>query len=150
MAAYDRAALETQLAIDEGVRLKPYRDTKGRLTIGIGRNLDDVGLSRGEAIVLLDADISRAEHLLDANAPWWRGLDAVRQAVLMNMCFNMGWGDGLHGLSGFHNMLGALERGDYAAASRAMQSSGWAAQVAGRALRLARMMESGALPGAGA
>ena len=38
-----------QLKLDEGVKLKPYRDTAGKLTIGVGRNLDDAGISPTEA-----------------------------------------------------------------------------------------------------
>ena len=41
--------IEEQLILHEGLRLKPYRDTVGKLTIGVGRNLDDVGITRAEA-----------------------------------------------------------------------------------------------------
>ena len=51
------ADLRDQLIIDEGLRLRPYRDSVGKLTIGVGRNLDDVGISNDEAMVLLDHDI---------------------------------------------------------------------------------------------
>lgn len=53
------------LKLDEGLRLKPYRDTVGKLTIGIGRNLDDVGISEAEAEYLLSNDLDRTISDLD-------------------------------------------------------------------------------------
>src|SRR4051812_27390106 len=40
----NRDALVNQLIIDEGLKLSPYTDTVGKLTIGVGRNLTDVGI----------------------------------------------------------------------------------------------------------
>ncbi len=42
--------LRQMLIRHEGLRRKPYRDTVGKLTIGAGRNLDDVGITREEAL----------------------------------------------------------------------------------------------------
>ena len=56
----DLDALRSELRRDEGVRLKPYRDTVGKITIGVGRNLTDVGITPDEADVLLDHDIAAA------------------------------------------------------------------------------------------
>lgn len=144
MATYDRAALEAQLIIDEGLRLKVYRDSMGIETIGVGRNLVAVGVSRPEAMFLLGNDIAAAELALDRNAPWWRSLDAVRQAVMVNMCFNMGW----QKLSGFRNFLAAAQAGDNGRASQAMLASLWAGQVGARATRLAAQMAGSAIIGA--
>ena len=41
----DTGRLTSALRRDEGCVLNPYRCTAGKLTIGIGRNLDDVGIS---------------------------------------------------------------------------------------------------------
>ncbi len=86
--AYDKIALAARLVREEGLRLKPYRDEVGKLTIGIGRNLEDVGISDSEANFMLGSDISRTEAGLDASLPWWRKLDDVRQSVMMDMAFN--------------------------------------------------------------
>jgi lysozyme len=51
------SSLIEQLRRDEGCVLKPYRDQVGKLTIGVGRNLDDVGISSDEAEYLLANDI---------------------------------------------------------------------------------------------
>lgn len=131
--------LREQLIRDEGVRLRPYRDDVGKLTIGIGRNLDDVGLSLTEAEYLLDNDIVRAAAAVLAHLPWTHSLDEVRRAALTNMAFNMGIG----GLLGFKRALKALEEGRWEAAAQEMMDSKWARQVGIRAERLARQVLTG-------
>jgi len=125
--------LTADLIQDEGRRLKPYRDSVGKLTIGVGRNLDDVGISDTECWTMLTNDIARVSATLDAKLPWWRQLDDDRQNVLANMTFNMGIG----GLLGFAHFLVALKAGDYEEASKQMLDSEWARQVGDRAIRLA-------------
>ena len=137
--AVSRDRLIRHLERDEGIRLKPYTDTVGKLTIGIGRNLTDVGISQGEARALLENDLDRVETDLDRSLPWWRGLDAVRQEVLANMTFNLG----INGLLGFKNTLAAVKAGLWANAARGMRASKWARQVGARAERLASAMETG-------
>lgn len=134
-----RADLLALLEQDEGLRLKPYRDTVGKLTIGIGRNLDDVGVTTEEARYLLENDVGRAESDLDRNIPWWRQLSEKRQHVLVSLVFNMGWGR----LSAFVKFLAALKRNDWAGAAHEMRDSRWFLQVKGRGERLAAMMEQG-------
>jgi lysozyme len=138
---YSRDTLLAELERDEGLRLKPYRDTATppRLTIGIGRNLDDVGLSAAEARALCANDIDRAESALSTVVPYWRGLTENRQRVLLNMVFNMGPGK----LSKFAKMLKAIEDGDYDRAATEMRTSLWAEQVKDRAKRLADLMAHG-------
>jgi lysozyme len=134
----DQALLD-QLVAHEGLRLKPYRDTVGKLTIGVGRNLDDVGISKGEALGLLSNDVERVMEQLDQAIPWWAKLDGVRRAVLIDMGFNMGLG----GLLGFKQTLSAVQSGDYQGAADGLLASKWATQVGQRAQDLARMMRTG-------
>lgn len=133
--------LRAELKRDEGVRLKPYRDLAGKLTIGTGRNLEDVGICLDENDVLLDNDLRRVIADLDAQLPWWKQLDPVRQRVLANMCFNLG----LPRLLGFKNTLRLIQTGQYDPAATAMLHSLWAKQVQQRAVRLAHMMRSGSV-----
>ena len=49
-----------RLIEEEGMKLKPYRCPAGKLTIGVGRNLEDKGLSNEEALFLLQNDIIEA------------------------------------------------------------------------------------------
>jgi len=124
--------LKQQLIRDEGLRFKPYKDTVGKLTIGVGRNLDDVGISQAEAEFLLEADIKRAVADLDRMLPWWKTLSEERQNALANMTFNMG----IATILTFTTTLGLLQRGEYEKAAANLAMSKWARQVGPRATRI--------------
>jgi lysozyme len=138
----DRAAMTRQLRLHEGERLMPYRCTAGKLTIGVGRNLEDRGITREESAYLLANDIAAEERELLRALPWVAELDEVRQRVLLDMSFNLG----LVGLLGFKRTLATIQAGDYQAASTMMLDSKWAGQVGQRAERLSRMMATGKTP----
>jgi len=125
----------------EGVRLKVYTCPAGKLTIGVGRNLEDAGISEGEAMHMLHSDIASARRKLEANI-WYTQLNSNRQAVIINMVINMGYKRFL----GFKHMILALAKQDYKKASEEMLNSKWAAQVKGRATELAEMMLKGVSP----
>jgi len=126
----------------EGLRLKPYTDTTGHLTIGYGRNLQARGISVEEAEYLLQTDMRLTYTALQARIPWITQLSDVRQAVLVDMAFNLG----MAGLLQFRKTLRLIQAGDYADAGAAMLNSRWAAQVKGRATRLAHMMSTNKWP----
>lgn len=128
-----------QLVHHEGLRLKPYRCSAGKLTIGVGRNLEDVGLTEEEALLLLGNDISRVITELDQNIPAFSSLDEIRKRVLVDMGFNLG----INRLMKFRRMLAALETGDWSQTAVEMMDSRWARQVGSRAERLKLMMETG-------
>ncbi len=132
-------AMKRELIRDEGLRLKPYHCTAGKLTIGVGRNLEANGITELEAEMLLAFDIERFGAQLDRAIPWWRGLDDVRQRVLLNMAFNLGTAK----LMEFTNTLGNIRAGRWEAAAEGMLKSKWAGQVGARAVRLAKMMKTG-------
>jgi lysozyme len=142
----DYTQLTAELARDEGVRLKPYRCMAGKLTIGIGRNLDDVGVSAREAEAMLRADIARTEEELDKLMPWWRQLDEVRQRVVLNMAFNMGAAEVSH----WRNWHALLQAQQWGAAADSMLQTLWARQVGPRATRLAAMVRTGITTGVNA
>ena len=133
------SCLEDQLRRDEGWRSKAYKDSVGKLTIGYGRNLDDVGISPDEGALMLQNDIQNATARLETAFPWTLGLDDVRRGALLNMTFNMGVG----GLAQFKDFLAKMQAGDWQGASVAMLDSKWADQVGARAQRLAIQVESG-------
>jgi lysozyme len=118
-------------------------------TIGYGHTGPEVvqGLvwSTTQCNIALDADIAHACGLLDSHIPWWRELDDVRQDVLANMVFNMGWSNpaGTHGLATFHHTLQAIQDHDWTVAAAGMLASGWARQVGRRARRLSDQMLTG-------
>ena len=123
--------LRDKLKQHEALRLKPYRDTVGKLTIGYGRNLDDVGISREEAAVMLDNDIESAVATARRIIPDFDGLSQVRQEVVVNMAFNL-----QNKLRGFRKFLQALERKDFDWAAEEMADSLWHRQVKSRAEEL--------------
>lgn len=129
--------LKAQLVRHEGLRLKPYQDSVGKLTIGVGRNLDDVGITDAEAMTLLENDITGLMVDLDRELTWWRNMSETRQLVLADLAFNLG----LPRLKGFRNALQAMQEARWDDASREMLGSTWARQVGPRALRLAKMMK---------
>jgi len=127
-----------QLRRDEGVRFKPYTDTVGRLTVGVGRNLTDVGLSDDEVDYLLANDVKRAQEGL-AQFAWYAGLDPVRQGACTNLAFNLG----IAGLLHFPHFIAAMAHGDWTAAAGELADSLWAKQVGVRAVRLEQQIVTG-------
>ncbi|MEC9346044.1 MAG: lysozyme [Pseudomonadota bacterium] len=133
-----RPDLAAMLIRHEGLRLKPYRCPAGKLTIGCGRNLEDVGISRDEAMDLLCNDIAIHQAEME-RFPWFAGLSGQRKNALIDMHFNLGD----PAFRGFKRMIAALAAGDYNAAADEMLASAWARQVGARATELADMMRRG-------
>jgi lysozyme len=127
-----------QLKRDEGLRLKPYQDTVGKLTIGYGRNLVDKGISEEEAEMLLIDDVLYLRNRL-TRYPWFLVLNEPRQEVIINMAYNLG----MTGLLGFKRMIAALNAHNYSLAADEMLDSRWARQVGRRADELALQMRTG-------
>ena len=137
----DLHKMRWQLTIHEGIRIKPYLDSVGKLTIGVGRNLDDTELSDDEVELMLNNDIERAAKNAERFS-WWRELDSVRQMVVVDMLFNLG----LAGFAKFRKTISFIGAGDYSKAAEEMLDSKWASQVGSRAARLAKMMRTGDWP----
>jgi len=127
-----------QLKQHEGLELKPYRCTSGKLTIGYGRNLEAKGISKGEAEAMLFSDIAEVEDKL-VRAGFLSGLNDARKAVLINMAFQLGF----KGLSKFRNMLAAVQSEQYDLAASEMLDSLWAKQTPNRAKELSEQMLTG-------
>lgn len=132
--------LRAQLVRHEGLRLSPYRCSAGKLTIGVGHNLDAVPITERAAIAILDDDLADVFAQLDKHLPWWRDLDENRRLVLADMAFNLG----VPGLMKFKNTLAAIRAGRYEMAATNMLESLWAKQVGKRAITLAKMMRGDA------
>jgi len=136
-----KETVREQLKRMEGVTRFAYIDTKGKTSVGVGRNLTDKGISGTEIELLLTNDITDAEddarRLLSDSG--FEALTDTRKTVLVNMAFNLGYAR----LSRFTAMLGALKAGRYQDAAREMRNSAWATQVKTRAEELATLMEKG-------
>ena len=157
---YDRTKLIEKLILHEGMVLNVYQDTLGIDTIGIGRNLEDRGISKEEldamdipnietvyqygitevdAVYLAENDVQIVEGELLRAHPCVDRLDAVRQLVLVDMAFNMG----VPRLCKFKKMWAAIHEDDFSTAAKEMLDSRWATQVKSRSDKLANMMHNG-------
>lgn len=138
----NRTDLLRELVRDEGLVLHAYPDSRGFLTIGIGRLIDrrrGGKITREEAFYLAHHDIDEVEADLNRALPWWRKMSERRQRALANMCFNLG----LPRLLEFKVTLAHLEAGRYGEAAEEALDSKWAKQVGERAERLAAMIREG-------
>ena len=146
-----REKLADMLTADEGLRLKVYDDhngepikkgstVEGYPTVGIGRELQNFGLSNDEARYLLMNDIQRV--LKEAEAfEWWNHLNEPRKICVANMLFNLG----LTRFNKFKKFQAALNTKSWSEAADEMMDSRWAKQVKTRALRLEKIMRTGQL-----
>ena len=129
--------IRKMLERDEGIRLKPYRCSQGFLTIGVGRNLDSVGISKATAYEMLDEDVETArracrrifENLFDT---WSEN----RRLGWINLAFNLGFAS----LSQFKNTIRAARVGDWAAVELGLRKSLWYKQVGSRSERVIAMI----------
>lgn len=131
--------LVKMLVRHEGLRLKPYLDSVGKLTIGVGRNLDDVGISEDEALHMLRNDLATAQAAVSKALPFLWTLSEARSDALIDMALNLGEPR----FRGFKKMIAAIERRDFEAAAREMLDSKWARQVGARSQELAEMVRTG-------
>lgn len=124
-----RAVADNYVAKHEGEVLTPYKCSRGVLTIGRGHNLEH-GISKAASDFIFKEDMDKAEADLKKYLPdVYDNLDANRQLVLIDMCFNLGIG----GLLKFKKMLAAIKSGDYAKATEELMDSAYAQQVPERA-----------------
>lgn len=126
----------------EGVETHAYECSEGKVTVGVGRNIDQkggMGLSEDEIDYLLQNDVERVIKELASEYAWFNGLDDVRKDAIIDIAFNLG----ATRLRGFRRALTAMEAGDYTEASTEFLDSRWAKQVGGRALELTDMIASG-------
>lgn len=124
------------------LRCRVYRGGDGLYRIGYGRDLERVGIRREEASHLLSNDISDARALLSTNEHFWNELDEVRQAVCIDLVFNLGWA----GYKSFKKFRVALEVGDFETAGDELYDSKWRTQTGNRARRNIEMIRTGEWP----
>jgi lysozyme len=133
----------------EGCVPDPYDDSEGILTVGVGHNLvahplpgEVYPMSQDRMQEVLADDLQDTIATLELALPWVTELDDVRQAVLIDMAFNMG----VDGLLEFKNTLAMVHAAQYQLASQNMLLSKWAQQVGQRAIEDSTMMQTGQWP----
>ena len=136
----ERAALLRLLTRHEGRRAFPYLDTAGKLTIGVGRNLTDRGLSAAEIDLLLANDIALARAACRRlYGDGFDGASMARRHALVSMAFNLGQTR----LAGFKRLRAAVLAGDWDRAAAEALDSRWAAQTGRRADEVAALLRGG-------
>lgn len=111
----------------EGYRRSAYQDSEGYWTVGIGFCVDEslgLGLSIDECMLILNMRLKSLKRRLNTYS-WFVSQDEIRQAVLMELAYNMGIG----GLKTFKKCLAAVEKKDYVRAGDELLDSKWARQV---------------------
>jgi lysozyme len=137
---------KAQIKRHEGLRLEKYADSLGNATIGYGhlvieKDMPD-RITIEDAEELFDRDFltalkdGKSAVTIDGN---WNYLNAPRQAVLVDMAFNLG----LAKLLEFKNTLNFIALEKYDKAADAMLASRWAKQVGKRAIELSQQIRTG-------
>lgn len=136
----------SQIREMEGVRNIAYPDPLTHdepWTIGVGHTGPEVckGLVWSDERVnaVFEEDFREALDECARNFPWFDKLSEPRQAVLINMCFQLG----MPRLKGFKKMLAAVRDERYPQAAGEMMNSMWAVQTPKRAHRLSTQMRTG-------
>lgn len=152
--------IKQRLEVHEGFRSKPYRCKANKLTIGIGRNIEDrpfteeelrlvdkdymtKGITKSQAFAILARDVMQFDFELRQNIPFYKRLDDERQYALLDMAFNMGIGNSKKGLLSFKNMLNYMGTGFYKQAAAECLNSKYGRELPTRAGRIARTIETG-------
>lgn len=128
--------IKEMLIKNEGLVCQPYHCSAGKLTIGVGRNLEANGISEDEAMYLLENDIKRVVDNLDKNWSVWRQLPIPCQEVAIDCTFQMG----ITGWMNFRRTRALMEMGAYLEASEEILRSKYAAQTPNRAARNSRKL----------
>lgn len=152
--------IKQRLALHEGFKSKPYKCTSGKLTIGIGHNIEDnpfteeelrlvdkdymeKGITKAQAFAILARDIMQFDSELRKKIPFYANLDDERQYALLDMTFNMGIGNNKKGLLSFKNMLRYLGTGFYKQAAEECLNSKYRRELPARAGRIANLIRTG-------
>lgn len=158
----NKKRMAQQLVLHEGVRLKPYLDTEDNVTVLVGFNVDarswnelsrilgrvvneNSKFTKADAMKVLMTDIDRFEQAVRVHFPDYDNLNEVRQRVVLDMAFNLGF----RALA-FKDTIASIKARNWSMAVRHLFKSKWAHQVDdgegnkfGRADRLGKMLLTG-------
>jgi lysozyme len=133
--------LDQWITDHEGVKLHPYTDTHGNLTIGIGHNLAN-GIPLSVAYSLRDLDIIAAQKAVITNFPWIKNIDMPRVDALVHLCFWIGIGS----LMGFTKMMNAVRAEDWKTAHDELLNSKLFSDIPERTTEIANRLLTGVSP----
>lgn len=131
--------MAVRLQGEEGYRRYPYKDIKGILTIGIGRNLESNGISPDESLYLVKNDILNVVYELQSRLPWFSKLNDDCQMALIDLGFNLG----VPKLLNFTAFIELMEQGKYKEAAEDLLTTEYAKEVPYRAQSVANLIMKG-------
>jgi lysozyme len=131
--SYIIAASRDLLQRHEGRRQFLHYDTRGKLTIAVGRNHTDRSLADDEIGYLFANDLIIALKICQDFYPSFASFTPARQAALISMAFNLG----KPRLAGFWRMHAAINRSNWQGAADEAEKSLWALQTRHRATDIA-------------
>ena len=114
--------IKEMLIKNEGLVCQPYHCSAGKLTIGVGRNLESNGITEDEAMYLLENDIQRVLDNLDKNWSVFRTFPPLAQEVCIDCTFQMG----ITGWMNFRRTRALMEMGAWLEASEEILRSKYA------------------------
>lgn len=94
----------------------PYADG-GTIKIGLGRDLQNRGISLSEALYLTDADLNYFHDKLSAYVKFYDSLSDARKCVLIVLAYQ----NGIQNLFKLNELMLALEVSDYERAANELQ-----------------------------
>lgn len=120
-------SIESQIIAHEGERLKLYKCGAGKLTIGVGRNIEDNGIRKDESELMFRNDLNEAvTDLINFLGPsFWEAISEGRRRALTDLRFNLG----PNRFRGFARMIRACRYGDWKMAAYELTDSLWWRQV---------------------
>ena len=114
----------------EGIVLKPYECSQGYTSIGVGRNIENNGISKEEAMHLLDNDIDSVIQNLDKHWPIYKTFPERAQMICIDLVFNMG----IYTWLSFRKTRSYMELQEWDKAGDELLNSKYAQQVGRRAI----------------
>ncbi|KZN57762.1 glycoside hydrolase family protein [Pseudoalteromonas luteoviolacea] len=132
-------ALKVQLICHEGLTFMPKENDAGEVTIGVGRNLSQTGISEAEAEQMLEHDLAELLQNIEKELPVFQLLSEVRKLVLMNIAFSIK----IDGLKALKKLLAALCIEDFTLAAQEILHSNRIPGDADRKAELSMMMKAG-------
>lgn len=140
LKSLEHTPLMRMLIRDEGWRNRMYTCPAGKLTIGVGFNLEANAMCDAAIGAQMRHDIAKAQtQAAGVIGEVWAEMDEVRRDVVTSMVFQMGAG----GFAKFTDTIGLIQQKKWAEAADAMLQSKWAKQTKKRAERLSQMMRTG-------
>lgn len=122
----------------EGVRRFPYFCPANQITVGAGRNIQQIPFSDDEIELMLSNDIKRVTDELDKTFPWFQYLEGARRDAFICIGYNLG----INRLLSFKKALKSMSSGDWENSAYHFRDSRWSAQVGHRATELTQMIQT--------